>query len=73
MRSTHGRGRLLSPGLYATEHCFTRPHQLPEECGEPDMTEAAEKDPTKEEGCDQSASNMRTQLTDWRRQETLTY
>ena len=26
------------------------------------MTETAEKHPTKEEGCDQSASNMQTQL-----------
>jgi hypothetical protein len=48
------RTRLLRPASQAIGNGFTSPHQLLEESGEPDMTEAAEKHPTKEESCNQS-------------------
>lgn len=46
--------RLLHPASQAIGDGSTSPHQLPEESGEPDMAEAAEKHPTKEKRCKQS-------------------
>jgi hypothetical protein len=54
MQSTREYGRLLRPASQAIGNGFTSPHQVLEESGEPDMTEAAEKHPTKGESCYQS-------------------
>jgi hypothetical protein len=54
MRGTLEIDRFLRPAAQAIGNGFTSPHQLLEESGKPDMTEAAEKHPTKEESCNQS-------------------
>jgi hypothetical protein len=61
MWRTRGCDRLLRPASQAIVNSFTNPHQLPEESGEPDMTEATEKYPTKGESCNQSTSSVRAQ------------
>lgn len=53
--------RLLHPASQVIGNSFTSPHHLPEESGKPDMAEAAEKHPTKEESCNQSTSSVKAQ------------
>lgn len=53
VQRTSEYGRLLRPASQAIGNGFTSPHQVLEESGEPYMTEAAEKHPTKGESCNQ--------------------
>jgi hypothetical protein len=61
MQRTRECDRLLRPALQTIGNGFTSPHQLPEQSGGPDMTEAAEKHPTEEESCNQSTSSLQAQ------------
>jgi hypothetical protein len=55
MQTTGVRDSFLSPASKTIENRFTAPHQLPDEIGEPDMTEAAQKHPAEEKGREQPA------------------
>lgn len=58
MQGTRECGRLLRLALKAIGNSFASPHHLLDESREPDMTEAAEENPTKEESCNQSTWNV---------------
>jgi hypothetical protein len=61
MQRTREYGRFLRPASQAIGNGFTSPHQVLEESGKPDMTEATEKHPTKGESCNQSTWRSQAQ------------